>query len=164
MSQPSRFQTISALSFLLLSTSPTKAQDLPAGAAKEILQKSCTECHTLEAIPHLKYTKEKWQTLVYSMVDMGAEVSAAQIDVVVDYLAKNFGPDQASSGKINPNKASAQEMEEALALTTKEAEGIVLYRMKHGDFKDTAELLKVEGVDPKKIEASSERLDFTPTR
>jgi competence ComEA-like helix-hairpin-helix protein len=163
MSQLSTLRKIAALSSLLLVTSPILAQDLPAGPGKEILQKSCTECHTLEAIPHLKYTKEKWQTLVYSMVDMGAEVSAAQIDVIVDYLAKNFSPDQAS-GKINPNKASAQEMEEALSITTKEAEGIVLYRMKHGDFKDAGELLKVEGVDSKKIDASKDRLEFKPTR
>jgi competence ComEA-like helix-hairpin-helix protein len=145
----------------LLFASALLAQDpaqFPAGPGKDLLQKVCTECHTLESVPHLKYPKEKWQTIVYSMVDMGAEASAAQIDLIVDYLAKNFG------AKINPNKASAQEMEEALALTTKEAEGIVLYRMKHGDFKDTGELLKVEAVDPKKIDASKDRLDFAPTR
>jgi competence ComEA-like helix-hairpin-helix protein len=163
MSQPINLQRVAALSLLLLVTLPAMAQDLPAGPGKEILQKACTECHTLDAIPNLKYTKEKWQTLVYSMVDMGAELSAAQIEVVVDYLGKNFGPDQ-GAGKINPNKASAQEMEEALALTTKEAEGIVLYRMKHGDFKDTGDLLKVEALDPRKVEASKNRLDFKPTR
>jgi DNA uptake protein ComE-like DNA-binding protein len=39
-----------------------------------------------------------------------------------------------------------------LALSTPEAQAVIDYRLKHGDFADVGELAKVPGLDPKKLE------------
>jgi competence protein ComEA len=77
----------------------------------------------------------------------------------VDYLAKNFGKGGGGE-KVNVNKAAAKDIETGLALTTKEAEAIVAYRQKNGDFKTLQDLLKVTGVDAKRIEAAKDKIDF----
>jgi competence ComEA-like helix-hairpin-helix protein len=45
-------------------------------------------------------------------------------------------------------------------LTAKEAEAIVDYRERHGDFHAWGDLLVIYGVDGKKIEAAKERMSF----
>jgi competence protein ComEA len=75
--------------------------------------------------------------------------------MVVDYLAVNFPSD-----KVNVNTATAQELQDALALTSAESDAIVQYRKTNGNFRDLTALRKVSGVDPKKIEAKKEQIEF----
>src|SRR5262245_60612363 len=134
------------------------AQDnssLPAGPGKELILKKCaTGCHGVEVATNATMDKAGWQGIVDQMVASGAKVKKAEIPAIVDYLAKNFG----YPGAINPNKATAEEIESGLRLTNKEAEAIVRYRKQHGDFKDWHDLLKVDGVDSKKIIAAKDRI------
>ena len=87
------------------------------------------------------------------MVTRGAVASPEEIQIMVDYLAKNFP-------KLNINKATAKEIEAALDLTAKEAETVVKYRQQHGDFKTWPDLSKIEGVDTKKLETKKDRIIF----
>jgi len=98
--------------------------------------------------------KSGWLGIVNQMVATGAKVKKGDIPAVVNYLARNFG----IPGAVNPNKATAEEIESGLHLTSKEAEAIVQYRKQHGDFKDWHGLLKVEGVDNKKIIEAKDRI------
>jgi mono/diheme cytochrome c family protein len=68
--------------------------DLPEGTGREILVASCLSCHGLEALPLFKgfYTRDSWRTLVVTMQAHGAQVDAAEIEVLADYLAQYFGP------------------------------------------------------------------------
>ncbi|MSV36280.1 MAG: cytochrome c [Bryobacterales bacterium] len=71
------------------------AQDLPAGKGRETLKKVCTQCHDIEGVPQLRYSRADWASLVYSMKDMGADATKTELEEIIDYLAKNFGKDEA---------------------------------------------------------------------
>ena len=78
---------------------------------------------------------------------------------MAEYLYKNF-PKIEDASKINVNKASAEEISKGLSLTTKEAEAVVRYRERHGDFREWGDMLVIYGVDGKKIEAAKDRMSF----
>jgi len=112
-------------------------------------------CHGLDVITSQHATKSGWSTIVDYMVSRGAGGTQEELQMIVEYLAKNFGP-----ALVNVNKATAKEIETTLELTTKEAEAIVKYRQDHGNFKDFAALTKVTDVDAKKLEAKKDSIAF----
>lgn len=69
-------------------------ENFPEGEGKATLVKVCTQCHDIESLPHLRYTKAEWKNLVYSMKDMGADGSTKEMDSIVDYLTKVFGKEE----------------------------------------------------------------------
>ncbi len=146
------------LSLLLIPLS--FGQDLPAGPGRETLKKVCTQCHDIDSVPRLRYSRADWTNLVFSMKDMGADASSAELDEIIDYLAKNFGKGDAAVKKVNVNTAAASDLETGLGLTAKESELIVQYRGKNGNFKDLSGLLKVEGVDAGKVQAAKDKIEF----
>ena len=150
--------TVLILSASLVPT--TWGQDLPAGDGRDTLKRVCTQCHDIESIPRLRYSRADWANLVFSMKDMGADATGAELDQIVDYLAKNFGKGEDALKKTNVNSASAKEIEAALGFTTKESELIVLYRMKNGNYKDVNAMMKVEGVDTGKIQSAKDKMEF----
>jgi len=79
-----------ALAFAAFLSSSVLAQQLPDGAGKEILEKQCTTCHTLEIIVDKRNDAKEWRRLVMEMIDRGAEITDEQVPVVVDYLATNW--------------------------------------------------------------------------
>ena len=144
-------------------------QDLPPGEGRETLQKVCTQCHDIESIPRLRYSREDWSNLVYSMKDMGADATGPELEQIVDYLTKNFGKtapaasSAAAATKVNVNSATAKDIETGLGVTPKDSELIVAYRVKNGNFKDIDALLKVDGVeaaDTAKIQAAKNKIAF----
>jgi mono/diheme cytochrome c family protein len=68
------------------------ARSLPAGKGKAIVQQECVGCHALKVVTAKRASKEQWSTVVNQMVTRGAEVPDEDIETVVEYLAKNFGP------------------------------------------------------------------------
>ncbi|SRR6266446_2201218 len=80
---------------LLLST-PIGAQPagsaLPPGEGRDLLASACTQCHGLNTIMAMRDGPAGWKPLVYNMVLRGAQLTAPEIDSVVQYLAANFGP------------------------------------------------------------------------
>ncbi|MGZ6338591.1 MAG: helix-hairpin-helix domain-containing protein [Bdellovibrionota bacterium] len=151
------------ISVLILSASlapATWAQDFPAGEGRETLKKVCTQCHDIDSLPRLRYTRSDWANLVFSMKDMGADATGAELDQIIDYLTKNFGKGEDAVKKTNVNSASAKEIEAALGFTTKESEAIVLYRMKNGNYKDLDTMKKVEGVDAAKVQSAKDKIEF----
>ena len=91
------------------------------------------------------------------MKGSGAAATDEECNAIVEYLARNFG---AEEPRVNVNKVGAAEMETGLSLTSKEAKAIMEYRNQHGDFKEWNDLLKVTGVDAKKLEAARTRIEF----
>jgi hypothetical protein len=78
----------------LTTTLPVVAQNdaaaLPEGAGKAVIQRMCVGCHQISVITAKRATKEQWSTLVQQMVSRGADGSDEDINIVVDYLSKNF--------------------------------------------------------------------------
>jgi virginiamycin B lyase len=82
---------------------PVRGQNetaLPDGPGKEIVQAACVQCHALGFITRSQgYSREGWANTVAMMRNSGARLEPAQVDVVVDYLAKNF-PEKAAPAAV----------------------------------------------------------------
>ena len=101
-------------------------------------------------------TKDGWASIVDYMVSRGATGTPAEIQTIVDYLAKSF-----PAAKTNVNKASSMDLQTQLELSAKDADAIVKYRTDHGDFKDFDGLTKVPGIDTAKLTAKKDSIAFS---
>jgi len=144
---------------LILLSPRVRADDLPEGKGKEIILRACIGCHKAGEIAVYRFTKDEYQTIVYRMGDRGAQATRAELDVIADYLFANF-PKVEDATKINVNKATAQQIAVGLGLTNDEAEAVVKYRERHGDFHAWGDLLIIYGVDGKKIAAAKDKISF----
>ena len=137
---------------------PAGAQGLPEGPGKEAIEASCTLCHGLSYITQSSKSLSGWRDIVSDMMARGAPLTKEEFEAVLPYLAMHFGPKESS--KVNVNKASAKELETALALSAREAEAVVRYREQNQGFRTWEDVKKVPGIDAKKIEAGKDRLAF----
>jgi cytochrome c5 len=90
-----RIFVVAALALSLISAAapkPAKPIKLPKGAGKAMVQAKCSQCHALSVALGIRQDKEHWAATVDQMISRGAIVSDDEFDVVVAYLAKNFGP------------------------------------------------------------------------
>jgi cytochrome c5 len=72
---------------------PARAQGaLPPGEGRDLLATACSQCHALNVIRSMREGAEGWRRHVYNMVTRGAQLNGREADVVVAYLAANFGP------------------------------------------------------------------------
>ena len=146
---------IAFLSLLALSITAEADSGLPEGKGKDLVEDTCTDCHSLRRIKIQRLDEEGWKNILREMIENGAAISSDDMKTIVEYLAKNFGPDR----KVNVNKAEADEIGTALQLTREEASAIVRYRKSNGSFKDLATVEKASGA-PDKIEAKKALLEF----
>jgi competence protein ComEA len=139
---------------LLVLVTAASAQSLPEGQGKELVEVICSSCHSTERIATQHKTKPQWQDKVLEMLQEETDVTQAEKDKIVEYLARSF------PARINVNTASPAEIETSLELSPENATAIVRYREQHGAFKTVEDLKKVPGVDAAKIEAQKDRLEF----
>src|SRR5579864_602319 len=81
-------------------SAPTAAKavvELPDGDGKAIATENCQACHKLTNLTKAHKNLDDWKDTVQTMIDRGANVPADQVDTLVQYLAKNFGPKDASA-------------------------------------------------------------------
>lgn len=152
---------------------------MPDGAGKPIVQRACTACHALTVVTSKHASQKEWDQVVNQMVSRGADLTDDEIDTVIEYLAKNYGPlDQktapstdasspdtaappaADTTPVNVNKASAQELESSLGLEKSEAEALVKYREQNGSFKTWHDVAAVPGISAAKVEGIQKRITF----
>ena len=129
-------------------------QTLPDGPGKAVTERMCKPCHGLENVVRARRTEDKWSEVVDDMVSRGAKGTDAEIDEVIRYLSLHFGP------KVNVNKAGASDFKESLGISASDADAIVQYRTEKGSFKSIQDLMKVPGIDAKKIESFKDRVEF----
>src|ERR1700730_18191877 len=134
------------------------SQTLPEGPGKATVERMCKGCHGMENIVRARRTKDKWAEIVDDMVARGAKGTDSEADEVIDYLSTHFGVDAVS--KVNVNKAGASELTSVLGISAADADTIVRYRVDHGSFKSIQDLMKVPGIDAKKIESNRDRVEF----
>ena len=68
------------------------ANPLPPGEGREIVAVACSQCHYLGTIAKIRDGAAGWRTYVSNMVLRGAQLTPAEVDKVVNYLATNLGP------------------------------------------------------------------------
>ena len=149
-------RTLTILTAFLVA--PVWAQsDLPDAPGKPATERICTGCHGAEMFSGYHKSADDWDRTITTMTEKGLSISDADYSAVLDYLAKNLGP---LPPRVNVNKATSAELEKALGVTTKQAEDIVAYRTKNGNFKDLDALKKVEGLDAAALDAKKDNLAF----
>jgi len=67
---------------------------LPNGAGKRVMLEVCTMCHGLDQIKARPSDRDEWDVLLQSMLNEGAPLSDEDYPIILNYLAKNFGPKQ----------------------------------------------------------------------
>ena len=82
----------------------SQASELPEGAGKELVEGVCTACHETNQITRSSgYTREDWQELTGTMVDLSG--SPEDQAAIVDYLATHFPPNTERAPKLMPGDA-----------------------------------------------------------
>jgi competence ComEA-like helix-hairpin-helix protein len=161
-------------------TAPPAAA-MPDGAGKPIVQRACSACHSVSVVTSKHASQKEWDQVVNQMASRGADLTDDEMDTVIEYLAKNYGPlDQktappaeaapsssdtaappaADTTPVNVNKASAQELESSLGLEKSEAEALVKYREQNGNFKTWHDVAAVPGISAAKVEGMQKRITF----
>jgi competence protein ComEA len=128
--------------------------ELPAGEGKDTLIRVCSKCHSPDNVIANGQAREGWENTITKMAGFGAVGTDDEFTAILDYLVKNF------PATINVNKATAAQLESGLGLSTAEAEGVIQYREKNGDFKTIDDLKKVPDLDAEKLDAKKARLAF----
>ena len=131
--------------------------ELPEGAGKETLVKVCAQCHSPDNVIANGRDRAGWEAEITKMAGFGAQGSDEEFTAILDYLTKNF-PGTVVPVKVN--LATVAELQSGLGLDAAEADAVVAYRKKNGDFKTVEELEKVPDVDVKKIEAKKDQVRF----
>jgi quinoprotein glucose dehydrogenase len=69
---------------------------LPAGGAQALVEKTCgTGCHSIEVVTSQRMSGTEWNAVVETMVARGAQASDAEVKLIVEYLAKTLGHEEA---------------------------------------------------------------------
>jgi cytochrome c5 len=91
--------SLAALAFaatVIVTASPSRAQQnnnpLPPGDGRDIVAVACSQCHYLGTIAKIRDGAPGWRMYVSNMVLRGAQLTPAEVDKVVNYLATNLGP------------------------------------------------------------------------
>lgn len=135
----------------------TANADLPPGPGRAVVERVCSQCHSANRIATLHQDKQAWENTISKMAEMGAQGSQEDFYTILAYATKNFGP------LVNVNTATVGVLESRLGLTKAEADALIQYRSKNGDFKTLDDLRKVPGLDFKKIEAKKSSIVFGGT-
>jgi len=130
-------------------------QDFPAGPNRDVVVSACVGCHPVSDVTRHRESRTKWASIVDRMTGEGAQMTDAEAEQIVVYLSVTFGK------KVKINEASASVVAETFDFDDKMAEAIVKYRTEHGPFKAWTDLLKVPGVDKRRVEEQSVNLDFS---
>jgi len=143
---------------ILFLTLAASAQQLPDGPGRTELEKMCKQCHELARSISLRQDRDGWSNTMSKMVAFGMKANEHDMNLVIDYLVKNFPAEDVP--RINVNTATAIELESGLSLRRSQAAAVLAYRAKNGNFKSLDDLKKVPLIDPEKIEAKKDRITF----
>jgi competence protein ComEA len=146
---------------------PDPIASMPNAPGKDITVQTCTKCHSITNITSQNQDMDGWTAIINKMVGYGATGTDEDLQQVLDYLVKYYGPvSQPARGantphpKIMVNKDTAAQLATELGLTDEESKAVVAYRDKNGNFKSIDDLKKVPKVDSKKIDAHASDLVF----
>lgn len=153
---------------------PEKVQqhstELPPGAGRDTVMRVCSKCHSPNILVANPRERQGWEDTITKMSGLGAMATDDEFTEILEYLAKNVTPTSATSAatpaastataKVNINQATSAEIVSGLALTSKDADAVVAYRTKNGDFKTLDDVKKVPALDTKKLDDSKDKVAF----
>src|SRR6266567_4895430 len=86
---------------------PKPGDELPEGDGKVIATDFCQDCHKLTTVARARKAPDDWHDTVQLMMDRGARLPHDKLDMLVQYLAKNFGPQTAAPAPGAPPAAKS---------------------------------------------------------
>jgi competence protein ComEA len=122
------------------------------------LGKLCKGCHEVERSVSRRQDRDAWHATLNKMTALGMKGADAELGAVLEYLVKNYPPEDVP--RVNVNKATSIELESGLTLRRSQAAALIAYREKNGDFKTLEDLKKVPNLDAVTINAKKDRITF----
>jgi competence ComEA-like helix-hairpin-helix protein len=121
---------------------------------EETFTRNCVKCHPVDRIAGSRRTRTQWEEVMTTMTTArGAVISDEDWDVIQTYLVKHYG-------RVNVNRATADDLAEVLGVTPETANAIVAYRKQNGEFVDYDAFAKVPGLDLEKLEKLRDAISF----
>lgn len=154
----SRVTELGRLGLLVVVAAGASGQELPEGAGREETVKLCRGCHEVARSISLRQDRDGWSHTMNKMVAFGMKGTEKELTLVLDYLAKNYPAEDVP--RVNVNTATAIELESGLTLRRSQAAALIAYREKNGEFKSLEDLKKVPSIEPAKIDAKKDRIEF----
>ena len=71
---------------------PEETEGPAALGGQELLEARCTKCHNLDRVKAASKTLDEWTATVGRMRGKGAELSDAEAEILLEYLAETYGP------------------------------------------------------------------------
>ena len=109
-----------------MQSSSGQGRPMPDGPGKEEATKLCKGCHELEKSFSVRQDKAGWQQTLDKMVSYGLKAKDEDLNLVLEYVAKNYPADDVP--KLNVNKADAIDLESALSLKRSQAAAVIQAR------------------------------------
>jgi mono/diheme cytochrome c family protein len=75
------------------------AKYLPAGEGRALVLQACAQCHGLKTVVAQRKTAAGWRRSVNEMMRLGARLTASEAEMITNYLAASFKPDQPEGGQ-----------------------------------------------------------------
>lgn len=97
---------------LLTAAGLSTAAVLPDGAGKAETVKVCGKCHSLDQAVSLRQSERAWMDTMSKMVRLGAQASDDDLNAILDYVTKFYGPAKAA-GSAPPETAATAKVERA---------------------------------------------------
>ena len=142
-------------SALLTAGGPGAAlQETPDDPALPVVARVCGKCHPLERVTAMRRSRSQWEEVITTMITArAAQVTDEEFDVILGYLTREYG-------RVNVNRAPAEDLVEVLHITDAGAGAIVAYRREHGPFVDFDALLKVPEVNREALEKRRDAITY----
>jgi competence ComEA-like helix-hairpin-helix protein len=154
MTRPTVVLCASVLAAGLVAAQGIDPASLPAGPERELLFRVCGECHDVDNAVAQRHTPSEWRAVVDDMIARGAQAADADVKTLVRYLSQH-------AGRVNVNRASADDLQDVLGVTKEQAEAVVAFRKSHGDFRSLEELKQVAALDARVIDERKDRIVFS---
>lgn len=92
---------------MLCVSGPLSADDAANAEGQRLLESACVQCHPLAPTQVTRDGRQGWEDTVHKMVVFGAQLSVAEMDVLTDYLTRQYGPGARpmSTGELPPGTA-----------------------------------------------------------
>lgn len=121
-------------------------------AARATFELVCGACHEAAVATTTFRTPQEWSELLDMMVSFGASASDAQFMQINRYLNRRYG-------RVNINRAPADDLALVLDLTPEQVQAIIDYRSTVR-FTSADDVKNVKGMLPASVDAFKDRLQF----
>lgn len=88
----SALKTVVVTAFLLFTVAGLASAQVAPDQGLNILNRSCTGCHSLRAVEVQAMDSEGWLALLNRKIDDGVELNPIEQLILLDYLVRNHGP------------------------------------------------------------------------